>query len=227
MRDSKEESMAALLHEYTQSSLHPTSKISNLPQRDRLQAWTIDLFPEIHCSVHTRLLGCSYLDQYLKCKPDTNPEAHRLLAVSCFALALKFEESFLITPEQIFELFNKKFSVESVKVMERYILLALDWSLARPTAAYIIRLLLEATCECDYSRIAEKADAFAIVGTVNSAVACKGEFLVAVTGIVLSLRTLGFTGFLEEWWIEITKNFEVSKSDVEGIARFIIEEITN
>ena len=227
MRTSKEESMTALRLEYARSSVHPASKISTLPLRDRLQAWTIDLFPEIKCSVHTRLLACAYLDEYLKRKPDTNSEVYRLVAVCTFALALKFEENFTITSEQVSEVFGEKYSPDNIRALEKYILITLGWALVRPTPAYIIRMLLEATCECDYSRIAEKADAFAIVGTVKYDVACKGEFLIAVAAIVLSFTTLGFTGFLEEWWVEILKYFDISKSEVEAMARFILEEIAN
>ena len=226
-RYSKEDCISTLQYEYTRSMRESPSRISNIPKRDKLHSWAIDLLPEIQCSIHTRLLGCSYLDHYLRSKPDTNPEAYCLLAVVSFSFALKFEESFIITPQQISEMFDKKYSPEDVKTLELYFLLTLDWNLAKSTSPYIARLLLDATCDGNCEKIAEKADRFCIMGEINSVVAKNGEFLVAVAAVSLALKSLGFLTFLEEWWVEVQKYVDISRVENDKIARCILGLFSN
>ena len=224
--NSSEYPLLALLSEYKKTLSAPSMLIPSLGERDKLQAWTLDLFPEIKCSLHTRTLSCLYLDAFLIAKPDTNPTVYHLLAMTIFTIALKFEENTIISPQEISLWFDKAFSEDAIRTLELYILKTLNWKLLRITPAYIGRLLLEVTCDSnDYSKIMQKVEVFSLIGLLNSHIARKGEFLLAAAAVSLALSTMGFGAFLEEWWTEITKYVNISRQQVRDIEICILEII--
>ena len=185
------------------------------------------MFPEIKFSLHTRTLSCIYLDTFLIAKPDTRPSVYRLLAVTTLCLAIRYEENIVITPQQISKFFDNKFSVDTIKTLELYILKTLNWNLVRITPSYIIRLLLESTCDGnDYSKIIQKAEVLAMVGMLNTPIAKSGEFLLSTAAVSLALELMGFSVFLEEWWAEITTIVNISRADVQNIEQRIFEIIS-
>ncbi|OMJ89880.1 hypothetical protein SteCoe_7867 [Stentor coeruleus] len=202
-------------------------QITSSSDREKLHGWVIDLFPNLKCSVQTRILGCYYLDEFLLKKPEINPQVHQLAAVICLGIALKFEENITLAPKNISELFNNRYSEENVTTVELYILNALNWRLAQITPSDVIRSLIFATCEKgDLTKIIEKAELFALVGILSNKTAKYREEFLAIACISLALKTLGFLLFLEEWWISVSKALDISRQDIEIIEKTIINLVS-
>ncbi|OMJ69196.1 hypothetical protein SteCoe_33135 [Stentor coeruleus] len=214
-------------HDYQLRDSLVERQIPSSSDREKLHSWVIDLFPDLKCSVQTRILGCYYLDEFLLKKPEINPQVYQLATVICLGIALKFEESIILTPKNISELFNNRYSEENVTTVELYILKALNWRLAQITPSDVIRSLIFATCEKgDLTKIIEKAELFALVGILSNKTAKYREGFLAVACTSLALKTLGFVSFLEEWWLSVSKTLEISRQDVEMIEKKIINLVS-
>lgn len=216
MVNNSADALPALKREYDNHSLSSAKAIPQLPFRDALQGWLLDALPESNCSLHTRMLANCYLDTFLNEKPETNMAVCHLVALLCLSTAMKVEQNCVFSLEYISEFFEHKFNTETICMLEIYILKTLNWRVIIPTPASIIRLIIGVFFEeNDHTSLVEKADLMGIVGLIHSDIACSGEFLISIASVSLSLRLLGFTSFLEEWWIELVKNFDVSRVEVE------------
>ena len=111
-------SASTLSYEYQSTISLAPKPIPTLIYRDSLQSWLLDLFPELNCQIHTKMLACSYLDSYMLERQDMDLEFFKLVAVLCLYIALKFEERTIITYEQIDEFFESKFNIELIQLLE-------------------------------------------------------------------------------------------------------------
>lgn len=190
---------------------------------EKIHNWLFNLFPNINCSLQTRILSCYYLDEFLIKKPEINNNIYKLAAVVCLRIALKYEENIILAPEDINRLSENRYSENLVNTIEMYILATLDWKLALKTPLDFIRMIIAATCKKrDMMKVIEKAEVFVREGLLCNNTLSYSEFYLAVASISLALRTLGYKVFLEEWWGRISATLNTSQQDVEVIEKNII-----
>ena len=168
--------------------------------RETLLTWVLDTSSSFNLSIHTGLLACSYIDKFLSIKQDFSNGILDLLGVVAISIASRFNEKISISPPAISKALESKFTIEMVLSVELLMLQVLDWKLNMTTPCEIIGVLLESTVQKPESTVMLKvASAFSSVCYVDSELASYGNFLIAVSSILLAIDKLGISGFKKTW----------------------------
>jgi hypothetical protein len=196
--------------------------------REQLVIWVLET-----CEVHrthkkTEQLAISYIDTFLKKKSVSQVSLLELIGYVCIALALKYEEGRELTPGQIHELCEGKFSIEVIKTTELYTLSLLEWRMDLPTPSELLMYFLINTCEeFNFAGICKLADGFIAVALADYESVRKGPVVVAVASAVCAMEKGRLSSFGEEWVGMIESKFQVKKEEVWNAAQRICNKINS
>lgn len=113
-----------------------------------------------------------------------------------------------MTPKQISELCNSKFSIELIVTFENYMLEILSWNLDIPSAYEISRSLLRHTCDkFDYSSLAALSDSYAAICYTDGQLCFESPFILAIASVCCALDKFNYQDFEMGWLNMVKKEF--------------------
>ncbi|CAG9318370.1 unnamed protein product [Blepharisma stoltei] len=108
----------------------------------------------------------------------------------------------------MYEICKKVFPIEAIIQTELFVLNTLAWKLDIPTASEIIRHILACTCQdFDCSCIIENADSYAALCYLDTDLAFKKPFLLALASICCAFDKFRVREFKAEWLKIVGKEY--------------------
>lgn len=220
--DNEKENLMRLIEKSEESRLQGylnyTTSSHIIPSiREELLHWLIDLAPDLKFSISVAVVAFGYIDRFLSAKPNACLSVLGLLAITALSLALKFYESRRLSPQEIMEMLDGRYSIETITTMEIYVLKVLDWKLDVDTPCVIIDQLVEFTLDSN-SKVKEFAYSYAALCYMNTYVCTAGNYNLAIASILMALDRLGFSQ-VKNGWLEVVEGIRLDRDKVQFVEK--------
>ena len=211
---------------YYENFRYVTQNTVTESQRENFLTCVADLCSDLNLSVSTGLLACIYIDKFLSKKPSTQAKIFELLGLTALSIACKFKEGLSLTPEKIHQMLGGKYSIDAIVTTEQYMLSVLNWELAIVTSCDLVESLFELTFGSEVSKkLLDTAFAFAAMSYADFKTACAGNYNVAVSSILLSLKKCGHSGLEQEWLVTLEESLPVDKEKVNIVTEAVLKKL--
>lgn len=175
--------------------------------RSATLTWLFDWAARLQVPSHCAQLATLLTDSFVAQRQVATCEVFRLIAGIALGIATKLEEMKYVSMEDIQnELRDCPLSVESLSKVELLMLETEHWSILRPTAASVSRLLLQVTCpKFDFEVVYRCSDAYAaLIYSDLELLADLDAATVAITSVCAALEKMEQTDFRDGWFSRVS-----------------------
>ena len=212
---------------YSQRYLETTQQGKISPnQRQNLISWISETCESQATSKKTCQIAIYCVDYFLCQKYVNNFSLLELIGLICISISLKYEESRELSPQKIFSMCQRRFTLEAIMATEVYILNALGWKIDMVTPIELLEYIFELTCEdVEHSKITSRAQDFIQIALADYSISRHSPAIIAVSSAICVLQISNYQDFCKDWLKVLETQTNICIATCATVAEMLKEKV--